>query len=151
MTEELILIDTRIHSVLDGMDSGQSRDAWYRARESVTNLKAAFQANDGAAIRTAVSDLFMVIDQGIASERAWDELFEAIQHRRAIVETERRRIEAMSAYMTAETAMALVIRLVNTIRKYLEPKQYSEFSQEIGGMTGLNEIHVVDVTEVSDG
>ena len=62
------------------------------------------------------------MDLGIADYQAWAELLRAIETRRRLAETERRRLEAMEQMITSERAMLLVAALVDAVRRHVDDR-----------------------------
>ena len=141
VSTEVALVDSRIQTLLDKMDSGESREAWQRMRAALGQLRMAFAAGDQQAIRVAVGQMHQVISAGENNYAVWDDIYEAMGQKKSLIETERRRIEAEAAYMSADTANMLILTIVDLVRKYMQPSNYSEFAKELYRATGM-----VDVT-----
>jgi len=71
----------------------------------------------------AVRRVPRLVDLGIADYRAWSELLGAIESRRRLAETKRRRLEAKQQTIATERAMLLVAALVDAVRRHVDDRK----------------------------
>ena len=64
-----------------------------------------------------------LVELGVQDYKAWSELLGAIEARRRLAETERRRLEAMEQTITSERAMLLVAALVDAVRRHVDDRR----------------------------
>jgi hypothetical protein len=67
----------------------------------------------------ALKKLAKLIRKGAADDRRWSELRENAEYRRRLADTERKRIEAMEAYMTVEELGIAAAFLGGIMKRYI--------------------------------
>lgn len=111
---EIALTDARIGDLLARVDTGESGAIWGALAAAKAELLAS--AGDTAKSQTAMGTILSLISKGHADHQAWRELGAALEQRRRLVESERRRLVEMSALMSAEQAMLLMNALLMAVK-----------------------------------
>jgi hypothetical protein len=122
LRSEIALVDARIKHLLDSVEAGESGALWRKASKAYEELQEAQAKRDPAAAAAAYKALGDVIRQGVGEWATWDEVGKQIDRRRQLVESERRRLEAMQQMITAERAMILLSAVTDIIRKNVTDK-----------------------------
>ena len=123
LREELALVTARESDLLSRVDTGEAGAHWHGIRQALADFRSAQRREDGAAAASALREMERLVDLGIADYRAWAELLGAIESRRRLAETERRRLEAMQQMITTERAMLLVAALVDAVRRHVDDRR----------------------------
>lgn len=116
LRDEIALVYARLSDMLARVDSGESGEAWRRARAAYSALTAGLDAGDTAAAKAALGELDIVIRQGLGDYAAWQEIGDLLDRRERLVRSERRRLVELQQTMTIEQAMVFtgaVIALVD--------------------------------------
>lgn len=122
LREELAVITAREADLLGRVDSGEAGAHWNGIRDALADFRRAQRRDDAVGAASALRDMERLVDLGIADYQAWAELLRAIETRRRLAETERRRLEAMEQMITSERAMLLVAALVDAVRRHVHDR-----------------------------
>lgn len=110
---EIALVDARVGDLLARVDTGESGAIWGALVAAKADLAA---APDTAKRTAAMGAILELISKGHADHQAWRELGAALEQRRRLVESERKRLVEMSALMSAEQAMLLMNALLMAVK-----------------------------------
>jgi hypothetical protein len=122
LRDEISIVDARIAELLARVSSGESGGTWRRLGQVWENMLEARARGDTAMVQFHFGKIGGLISDGLGEHAAWDGLHRAITQRARLVETERRRLEAMSQLMTAEQAMAMVTLLADSVKRHVSDK-----------------------------
>jgi hypothetical protein len=114
---EIALIDSRLLDVLKRVESGESSRIWSKLGESVDALQAAQLIGDEIGQRHAISSLIGLVAHGQGDWAAWGDVRALIMERKALVESERKRLVEMQQMVTATDALSLMAQLVDAVRE----------------------------------
>ena len=133
---DLAMSDARVEELVARLDTGETGERWQRLRVVAQELRKELvkEEPDSEALLDEIEELAQA---AASEERSWRELREASQHRRKLVDTERRRLKDLHAYLTAEEALALVARLTDSIVRHVEDKAaLTAILEEVQTLTG---------------
>lgn len=119
LREDIALIDARLGDLLERVDSGESGEAWTKAREALESFQAGQQANDVPQMKAAIADLTKIIKRGQADYAAWREVGTAIDRRERLVRSERKRLVEMQQVLTLQEGMMLFQRIGELIETHV--------------------------------
>lgn len=119
LREDIALIDARISDLLSRVDTGESGALWSEARKAFEDFRVANATKNADKMRTALMDLDSALERGITDYRAWNEVGQAIEQRRKLVESERKRLVEMQQMITSEQAMSLVAALTASVKEHV--------------------------------
>lgn len=119
LREDIALIDARLADLLSRVDSGESGEAWTKAREALESFQAGQQANDVPQMKAAIADLGKIIKRGQADYAAWREVGTAIDRRERLVRSERKRLVEMQQVLTLQEGMMLFQRIGELIETHV--------------------------------
>lgn len=115
LARDLALLDTRIEELLGRIDEGESETGWRRAGDAFTKLRAAMTTGDGQVIREQIQALTRAFAAATAGDSNWRDIRDALQERRLIVESERRRLVDLHQMVTVEELMVFANALVGIV------------------------------------
>lgn len=180
--DTIALLEARLNELLSILDTGESGSLWSRASaigreiesldaevdeaaadvERASGLTLAKQERAAERLdqlkarrRSLTQDLLRVIREGSGEIEKWEDLLKTIEMRRRLSDTERRKMEAMQAYMTPDQALALVARISGIIKRNVQDRSAlnniaREFEEllptKLGSHDPLDEPTIVDVT-----
>lgn len=123
LRDEIALIDTRTSAVLRGLSTGESGAPWRALRQ----LWDRCEAGDAVALAAAGA----LIRQGSDNAAAWAEVQALIEQRRRLVDSERRRLVEMQQMVTAEQASALLLVIVDAVRRVVGVEKAAALGDEL--------------------
>lgn len=122
LKEEVSVVDARIAELLERIDTGESQSQWALLQGVHSQLMMAVQARDTGKMAALIKRIGDLIDTGSKDASAWGDIFEAIEQRRKLVESERKRLVEMQQYVTAEQAMLLISALVDVVTRHVSDR-----------------------------
>ena len=133
---EVALIDSRLLDVLQRVDTGESSRIWGQLRDAVANLDAAQLIGDDAGIRFAVAGIKNLINAGAADWAAWSDVRSLVQERKALVESERKRLVEAQQLIQVDQAMSLLALLVDAVREVADDRTLRHVVSAYARLTG---------------
>jgi len=132
LRSEIALLDARLADLLLRVDTGESGTIWRELAQARTDLIVARRGGDAEGQAHAINTMLELIGRGHADYAAWHEVLSAIEQRKRIVESERRRLIEMQQTMTVEKAMLLVGAIAGIIKAHVtDPDQLRAISADI--------------------
>lgn len=139
VTEEIRVIDARIGDLLQRVDGGEAGEHWQGLRRTLDYLAPAIAAKDANRVAGLLSELDQIATAGNADYSAWQEVFDAIEARRRLVETERRRMAELDQNIPAERAFMMIGAILEIIRRWVtDPQQLRGIAADIRALTSSN-------------
>lgn len=132
LREEIAVIDVRLGDLLTRVDSGESGAVWRKIKKTYRDMSRAVRAGNQQEFAELLNEMGQLINRGHGEYAAWNEIFKAVESRRKVTESERKRLTDMKQIMTAEEATHLLSFVVATIRKHVKDRRtLASISQEI--------------------
>lgn len=122
LREEVTLIDARLSELVERVDTGESEALWQTLQGVYAQLELTLQARDVAKMATLIRRMGELIKAGSEDNEAWQDIFGAVEQRRKLVESERKRLVEMQSMISSERAMLLISALVNIIRTHVRDR-----------------------------
>lgn len=117
LSSEIGFVDAITSTTLDGLEVGAALDSAVRIAEQSEVLLAATLAGDAAQMRDAMEAIRTERDVVQQARRTQDRALELMERRRRLVDTERRRLEAIQANITVAEAYRLMDALTAIVRE----------------------------------
>lgn len=135
--DEIAVLESRLTELMGGLDRGESGRMWDRLSDVREDMEAARIRNDTAALARALTELSVLISQGASERERWSEVYEVLDRRRVLVESERRRLVDMQQMITAQQAILLMrsveSAMVEAVRQHVpDVKQQRAVMAEAG-------------------
>lgn len=108
LASEIALVDARLGQLFVKLPTGEVKSAWDAARDAVATLEGAMARNDMDSATNALQDLRAAFSTVQREHEAWGEIYLALELRRRLADTERKREEMLALTMTAKQVMTLV-------------------------------------------
>lgn len=138
MSDEIALLDARLGELLGAVQSGGGGASWQMARDHFGAFVVAMRGGDTARVALAVEDLRRVLDGGVHAEENWQLVYEVIEQRRRLVETEQRRRLAAGTMLKAEEAQVLIAALLEAVRDNVSDRDTrAAIGREFARLTGV--------------
>jgi hypothetical protein len=128
LREEVALVDLRLVSLVEGLNSKNLPATWERLKDMATKIRLGLDVKPLTSKDTEqklerlimqLNGLLMVIDQGAAESDAWKDLFDAVKMRTQVVEAERRRVVDAHRVLTIEEVRSMMIYLADLVRTHV--------------------------------
>lgn len=118
--DDIAIVDSRLAELLARLDSGESGANWKRALTEYAALQDALDGVDPAGVRAALAALGGAIRRGLADYAVWAEVSEALELRRRLVESERKRLVQLSQMITVEQAMVYSTAILSLVKENVD-------------------------------
>ena len=122
LRDEVALLDARLAELLDRLGTGESHRAWSLVARLYGDLQEAIDADDLDAVSAATDRLGRLAANKLRDDDTWGQAFALIEQRRKLVESEGKRLQAMSQMLSTEDALALVGQLVAAVRRHVDDR-----------------------------
>jgi hypothetical protein len=100
-------------------------------------------------INSAISKMGRCLDSGVDDYTAWDEVTKAIQQRKGLAESERKRLIEARQMISVEQAMMLLASLLNTIKEHVkDTTALTAIQREFIRITTLGNHQIIDAESV---
>lgn len=137
--DSIALTDARIVDLLQIVDSGVSGKIWTDLRECVYELKTAQALGDKNTAKVYMNKMFVLIDQGYSDHQSWKEVFDLIEIRRRLSESEQKRLISLQQVFTAEQGIRLIRVILTIVKKHVKDIAILQaISDEISGKLATN-------------
>lgn len=135
LQHDIALIDSRLAELLGRIDTGESGRRWRVVQELAHAYRQALR--DGSGDEEALNELLGAIMAGVRDEAAWADIHGAVEQRRKLVESERKRLVETQQTITVEKAMLIIGGLTDIIRRHVtDPAQRAAIAAELSQLTG---------------
>ena len=118
--DSIALVDARVADLLKIVNSGESGKLWNILRETTFELKQAQLAGDKDGARGLLAKLLNLIEAGYNDYLAWREVFDLIESRRKLTESEQKRLISLQQVFTADQGIKLIRFILIIIRKHVK-------------------------------
>lgn len=122
LREDIALVDTRLADLLGRVDSGESGEAWRKARDAFNMLKDGLAQSDTVAAKAGMTKLDEIITRGRSDHFAWREIGDLLDRRERLVRSERRRMVELQQMITNEQALTMMSAIVALVKEHVDDK-----------------------------
>jgi hypothetical protein len=123
LRDDIALIDTRLADLLQRVDTGESGAAW-------RDLHAAAEAGDGDAQRALITG-------AVGDEAAWADVLRAMDTRRRLVESERKRLVELRQMVPVADVLVLIDAITAAVHATVpDPAAVAAIAGEFARITG---------------
>ena len=120
LRDETALVTSKINELLAKIDTN---GVDFLALSAIYQELLAYIANDDMpAVAISAEQMGEIIEKGIAEALIWKDLYQAIEQRRKLVETEMKTLNSIGAMLSMEQVMTLVGKLISTITLHIQDK-----------------------------
>jgi hypothetical protein len=135
LRSEIGLVDTRLAELVSGLDGEASSRLWDAVQATTAGLRKAALSGDTVAMARIIQELERLSAEGLATFSAWGDILTLLDQRRKLVDSERRRQEAMQQSITVEKAMLMIAAIASIIKDYVPDTRIRErISADIGNL-----------------
>jgi hypothetical protein len=112
---EIALLDSRLGEMLAALDDSETLEKWMLLREFSEATHHALEAENFGELKELLDNMGATIDAALADYKQWHAIYDLVDNRRRLVDTERKREEFLAGTMTTRQAMAFVQALQTAI------------------------------------
>lgn len=120
LRDETSLVGAKINGLLEKIDTnGIDFDALMALYQS---LHSRITQEDLMGAQMVSDEMGRVLEKGVAESIIWKDLYQAIEQRRKLVETEMKTLNTMGAMLSMEQVMGLIGKLMAALTLHVEDK-----------------------------
>ena len=116
LKSEIALSDVRRQDLMSQLDKGSHDDFIEQLNHIRRELKGAAFASDTATVRSLSKDLDTLMEEKRPDGSVWRDLIEIEDHKRKLVESERKRMVELGHLLTMEQSLFLLKRIAEIIK-----------------------------------
>lgn len=144
---EISVLDARLGDLLGRVDTGESGAIWNALMTARGDLLMARVSSNQKDMAEALNTIISLISKGHTDYQAWREVGTALDQRRKLVESERKRLIELQATITSEQAMLLMNALLMAVKANVSDRgALSAIQNEFLRLTTRTD-HVIDVEQ----
>lgn len=132
---DIALVEVRISELMERIDQRESGRAWEDLAEAYGALDDCLHSGDSAKLIETMKRMDGIIKAGQDDYHVWREIMDAMEQRRKLAESERKRLVDMQQYITTERVIVFVNKIVEIIAGAISDKR--ELSKILEGIAGL--------------
>lgn len=133
LRDEVSLIDSRLADLLKRVDTHEAGHWWKELRQAHNEYQSAEKKADIPAMRHWINEWGRIAQVGLTDYAAWNEVYNVLEQRRKLVESERKRLVEMQQVITSERAMLLIAALVDVIKQHVSDRNtLAAISADVG-------------------
>lgn len=118
LTQQIAVMDARLHELLGRVDSGESGAIWKAMKAAYKDWQAEKRKKNGDP-QAAEAHLVAMIEKGFADNAAWIDVFEVFELRRVAVQTDSRRRKELQDSISSQQALTLMAAMVEAVRRHV--------------------------------
>ena len=132
LTNEISIVDARIAEIMERLDDEQtSHAAWMELRDLWKQFMKGVRSGDTDLQNKMLPLIHNSIDGGATQEQIWEDVYKAVNNRRRLVDTERKRLQALEQNITIEQCLLLVAGTVNALKEVVYQFAEPEIARKI--------------------
>ena len=140
LREEIAVVESRIHLTLEELETEDSADLWAELENEVNELKAARDAQDAVTVARKIERVRELVEVGADERSKWREVMSLFEHKRRLMESERRREKALQAYVPIEDWKVQVQALNEVLREHIDDrKKLQALLRDLESVLGLGQ------------
>lgn len=120
--DDIALTEARIEDLLKRVDSGESGKLWHDLNATWEAFQQARTLGDTETMAVHLATLGTLIPRGAADYGAWHEITAALEQKRKLADSERKRLVEMEQMVTAGQAMNAFSAIIESIRTHVHDR-----------------------------
>jgi len=130
LRRDIELVELRINDLLTRVSTGESGDSWKKFKTAHSQLRKAYKMGDDDTVRAVMHDLGEVIKEGSSDYKAWDEIMNALDKRRKLVDAERKFMAEANTTISADKLLNMMIAVVRVINAVVQSERQRNLIQK---------------------
>lgn len=137
ISKDVALIEVRLGQLLQRVDFAEDKQRIEDIFRQAKEVQIQLETENYAAAVTANAKLKDLIEKNQDDHAVWGDIFELLELRRRLVESEGNRLVRMNQMISAEDAMKLAIKLLEAVKRNVkDPNVYAAIAYEFAIATG---------------
>jgi len=133
MREDIALLDARLSDVLEQASNQESGELWQGLKDALRTYDKATGRDAETTRADAFASIRFLINEGYNERQSWQEIRSILQERKALVESERKRLIDMQQMITATQANLLLGAVAHIIKSNVTDRDaLQRISAELG-------------------
>ena len=117
--------------LLDQLHDESNEGAWKEVRGAYDAMRRSMASGNKDGLAKAIEDLDHALSRGEKASIVWDQVFEANEHTRRLVESERKRLTEMEQLLSIDRVLSMMRALSMSIQENVrDPKALSKIQQD---------------------
>ena len=117
LTEEVALVQTRLHQLLGRIDAQESSGRWKKAQQAHKELMQASARKDDVGWRMAMDDLSHILRDGSHDYLVWEDIHKTLRQLQTLSGQEQKRRLEMNALISADQAVAFAAEVLYAVKE----------------------------------
>lgn len=123
LKEQVALVDARIVEQLQRLNTGEHDAAWKLLKETFTVLKTSYLNGDADKVPGAIRAMEQIISDGEKDVEAWAGIYESVDLRRRLAESERKALVQSEQMMAVSEVMLMVGAILAGVKEHVKDRQ----------------------------
>ena len=138
LRDDIALLDTRLASVVEALDTGESQEAWAVLGSAWRTFEEQWQTlldtgEPPEEMERTVEQIGKIVTDGMSQGYIWNEIRGLLKERAALVANDRQRLVQMQQMITAEQALVMLGSIVDTVKRHVRDRDtLAAISAELG-------------------
>lgn len=117
LRQDVALVDARLNDLLSQVDTGESGRRWGLLKDAADAYQDASTPDDQ---KTALRRMLGLIQAGFSDHLAWQDIGQALEQRRKLVDTEAKRLNQNRLTISVERGLVLMGAMVQIVRNHVK-------------------------------
>ena len=119
LSEEILLVQTRLHQLVGKIPDEDSGGRWKEARGHFEKFKEASARQDEYGWRTALANLDATIKEGGKDSMLWEEILKTLKSYSDLISKEQKRRMDMNALVSVDQAVGLLAEVLMAVKEHV--------------------------------
>jgi hypothetical protein len=118
LLDDIALFNARIAQLLEFIEAGPGLEIWFQLEQTWKRFKKANQDGDKKKLAQAASEIDLIIQEGVALWRSWEQIDNLTERKRKMIDSEvNRQAKAREVYQINEVIhiLSIILEAVNSI------------------------------------
>lgn len=122
LSEEILLVQTRLHQLVGKIPDEDSGGRWKEARTHFEKFKESSARQDEYGWRTALANLDATIKEGGKDSMLWEEILKTLKSYADLIAKEQKRRMDMNALVSVDQAVSLLAEVLMAVRTHVHDR-----------------------------
>jgi hypothetical protein len=132
LSDDLGMVESRIIEILGKVQTGDAGETWTKLESAWTAFRIAQAAKDGPKTQLALATIGRTIETGNGDWAVWREVFDLVERRRKLVESEgKRRLQMQDMTDNAKVMIAIDKLVDSVVRNVADPRARAAIQRDL--------------------
>lgn len=120
LRDEIGLVDSRIKQLLQELPKGETGGTWDELQDTWKSFINAVRNGNTELQNGLLPRINTLVTRGAADSQRWDQIFDLLERRRKLAETEHKRLVTNNQYVQVSTVMAMMAAMIQGLKDVVE-------------------------------